>query len=404
MFRMIVVALLATVCAGVAVVAEAEARRGSNDTLVTLARRDVSLALDYETIDVSKAKGAYRAIRITARRPIVISRVQIVYADGSVHNEDRRIVLNRGERTREINRTEDARFINRINIDYKRSRNAKGEVKLTVLGVRGPGDAKAKRPASGDIATAAIPGGPEQGAASGTVVGGGVLFGVEKIGLSVDHETIGVGEQIGKFDRIRLRVRDNDLFINELKIVYGRGEPDTIPVNAQVKKNSRTDWFELNGERFIKEIQLAYRSNAKSSEQARVEVFGDYASGWLKPNGEGRNYNEGWVLLGSQTAGFIGFDNAVIPVGRNEGGFKKFRVTVQDRAITLSELRIVYGNGARDIIPVRSRIDAGATYGPIDVNGGTRAVKEIRAKYRSRFFDKNAAGQGMALVQVWGHY
>lgn len=98
-------------------------------------------------------------------------------------------------------------------------------------------------------------------------------------------------------------------------------------------KNSRTNWIDLKGDRFIKEIQLVYRSEPSFRGQARIEVFGKYAPGWLGPQGEGRKYNQGWVLLGAQTAGFVGFDKDVIPVGANEGGFKRIRVTVRDRAI-----------------------------------------------------------------------
>ena len=33
-----------------------------------------------------------------------------------------------------------------------------------------------------------------------------------------------------------------------------------------------------------------------------------------------------------------------------------------------------------------------------------KAIKEIRAKYRSRFFDKSAKGKGGAIVEVWGQH
>ena len=205
--------------------------------------------------------------------------------------------------------------------------------------------------------------------------------------------------------RVRLRVLDNDIFINELKIIYANGETDTLAVNANVPKNSRTNWIDFKGDRFIKEIQLVYRSKPSFRGQARIEVFGQYAPGWLGPQGEGRKYNQGWVLLGAQTAGFVGFDKDVIPVGSNEGGFKKIRVTVKDRAITLNEIRVIYTDGTDETIPVRTRVDAGGTYGPIDLKGDRRAaIDRIEAKYRSRFFDASARGKGSAIVEVWGQH
>ena len=41
------------------------------------------------------------------------------------------------------------------------------------------------------------------------------------------------------------------------------------------------------------------------------------------------------------TAGFIGFEKDVIPVGKNEGGFRQIRLKVRDRSITLREIRVV---------------------------------------------------------------
>lgn len=388
MFRAITVAVAAILCLLFAGTVDARRNR-SKDQLVTLARHDVQLSQGHEAIDVSKADGSFRAIRISAQSPIEISRIQIIYADGSAHEEVRRINLKKGQRTREINRTRNGRFVDRIEIDYKTSSAASSRATLLVLGVQSRDGAKAQRPAS---------------ASRPVTAGTNVLFGSHVFGFGVDRDTIRIGNQIGKFGRIRLRVLENEMYINEIKVIYAQGDPDTVTVNARVKKNARTGWFELKGDRFIKEIQLAYRSRPKFSGHARVEVFGDYADGWLDPDGEGQKYNRGWVLLGSQTADYIGFDNDVIPLAKSENGFKKFRLSVQKRAITLSELSVVYGNGQNDTIPVRSRLDAGATYGPIDVKGTGRTVREIRAKYRSRFFDKNTSGRGLALVQVWGHH
>ena len=158
---------------------------------------------------------------------------------------------------------------------------------------------------------------------------------------------IRVGNEIGKFAKIRLRVLENDIHINELKVVYANGESDTLAVDADIPKNSRTNWIDLRGDRFIKEIQMVYRSRPSFNGQARIEVFGQYAPGWLGPQGEGRKYNQGWVLLGAQTAGFVGFDKDIIPVGSNEGGFRRVRVTVRDRAITLNEVKVIYVDGYR---------------------------------------------------------
>ncbi|MBR2535290.1 MAG: DUF2541 family protein [Hyphomicrobium sp.] len=421
MFRRLVMALGVILATGVFVSAEARKNRYyDGEQLVVISEQDIDLSLDRYSIDVSKAKGGYKAIRVrnAQGRLFDLQRVQIVYADGSVHNEDRQIDMWQGERSRLINPTEDSYFVDQVNITQT---PGEGRGRLQILGVqdsegrrmeRGGGRPSAPPPSRGDDRPVAstLPVRPTTSqpttvAPGSAISGGDILFGAQYVGFGVDRDVIRVGNEIGKFDRIRLRVLDNDIHINEIKVVYANGETDALAVNADIPKNSRTNWIDLKGNRFIKEIQMVYRSRPSFSGQARIEVFGQYAANWLGPQGEGRKYNQGWVLLGAQTAGFVGFDKDVIPVGRNEGGFRRMRVTVRDRAITLNEVKVIYTDGSDDTIPVRTRVDAGGTYGPVDLKGDRRqAIDRIEAKYRSRFFDASARGKGSAIVEVWGQH
>ena len=431
MFRRLVVALSVMLATGVFVAAEARKKRFRGDQLIVISEQDIDLNLDKYTIDVSKAKGGYKGIRIRNKDAYLfdVSSVKLVYNDGSVHNEDRQIDMYRGERSRAINPTDESRFVDQVIITQQPGR---GRGKLQVLGIQSA-DGRAmdranggsgSRPVSsssaeprptsspsrdevlsGNIAVKPTTEQPSTAAPGQATAGGDVLFGAQYVGFGVDRDVIRVGNEIGKFDRIRLRVLDNDIHINEIKVVYANGETDALAVYADIPKNSRTNWIDLKGDRFIKEIQMVYRSKPSFKGQARIEVFGQYADGWLGPQGEGRKYNQGWVLLGAQTAGFVGFDKDIIPVGRNEGGFRKIRVTVKDRAITLNEVRVVFAGGEDEVIPVRTRVDAGGTYGPIDLKGEKRlAIDRVEAKYRSRFFDSSARGKGSAIVEIWGQH
>ena len=418
MFRRLLMAGLAMAVAGLFSAAQAQKLDGN---WVKIGSYKVDVQKDRGSIDLTKASGKYRALRINSKEgDIKLSRVQVVYGNGAVHNEDRNIVLNEGERTRPINPGSEDRFVDQINLTIAPSKGDSAMLDIYGLqtddGARAKreepvgarGESKDKKDDKGRVATP-VDTQPTKAAPSAALPGtvtefGDVLFGSQYVGFGVDRDVIRVGSEIGKFDKIRFRVLDNDIFIKDLKVIYANGESDDLVVNAEVKQNSRTQWFSLKGDRFIKEVQMVYRSKPSFKGQARIEVLGQYAEGWLGPNGEGRKFNQGWVLLGAQTAGFIGFDKDIIPVGRNEGGFKKIRVTVKDRAITLNELRIIYGSGQEDVIPVKAKIEAGSTYGPIDLKGGTRTIKEIQARYRSRFIDKEARGKGMAVVEVWGQH
>lgn len=423
MFRRLVTAVLAIVAAGPA--ATAYAQKG-NEKLVLIGTFPVDVSKDREIIDLTKSDGKFRGLRIRAADgEMTTTRVQVLYADGSIHNEDRKIVLLDGERTRPIDPTAKDRFVDQVTLSIVPAKS--GKVQIQVWGIATDEGAKAKRTAAAVAATAKdtkpvdkkADSKPESGqvpaapiakpaaiaAPAGTVTEfGDVMFGSQQVGFLVDRDVIRVGAEIGKFDKMRLRVLENDIFIKDMKVIYANGEVDDIVVNAEVKRDTRTKWFNLKGDRFIREIQFIYNSKPNFKGQARIEVLGEYAEGWLGTGGEGRKFNQGWVLLGADSAGFIGFDKDIIKVGRNEGGFKRLRVTVKDRAISLNELRIVYGNGQEDVVPVKAKVEAGSTYGPIDLKGGSRAIKEIQARYRSRFLDASARGKGRAVVEIWGQH
>ncbi|MBA2125992.1 DUF2541 domain-containing protein [Hyphomicrobium methylovorum] len=434
MFRGLVLGLCAVMAMSLMSSAEARHRKWHRhhhhhhqtygDQLIVIAETDVDLGLERYTIDVRQAKGAYKGIRVrnAMGKLFDLQRVQIVYSDGSVHDEDRQIDMYRGERSRPINPTYESRFIDQINITQE---PGYGRGRLQIIGIQDregrrmdrsdrdvassepdrPSRRRPERTESSDltvrptvpVATKATPG--------QATAGGDVLFGAQNVGFLTDRDVIRVGNEVGKFAKIRLRVLDNDIHITEMKVVYNNGESDTLAVNADIPKNSRTNWIDLRGDRFIKEIQLVYRSRPNFNGQARIEVFGRYAPNWLGSSGEGRKYNQGWLLLGAQTAGFVGFDKDIIPVASNQGGFRRLRVTVRDRAITLNEVKIIYADGTDETVPVRTKVDAGGSYGPIDLKGRRRqAIDHIEARYRSRFFDSSARGKGAAIVEIWGQH
>ena len=398
------------------------------DRWVRLASQQVEGTHQTTRIDLVKLQGRYKAIRLVMRRGnAVLNRILVGYGNGQIHYEDRPINLKAGERTRPIDARDENRFLDHVEIvvetsnkgavveiwglqDDKRrgdvaalhsSRNHEIPTDLTVRPTSPtPSTTFPDRTVSGNLPVRPTVDQPSATAPGQTTEGGDVLFGAQNVGFGVDRDVIRAGSEVGKFDRIRLRVLENDIHINELKVVYGNGETDSLAINADIPKNSRTNWIDLKGDRFIKEIQMDYRSKPNFHGQARVEVFGEYAQGWLGPQGEGRKYNQGWVLLGAQTAGFVGFDKDTMPVGRNEGGFRIIRVNVRDRAITLHDLKVIYTDGSSDVIPIGKKIDAGGSYGPIDLKGGQRPIDHVEVKYRSRFFDASAKGKGPAIVEI----
>jgi hypothetical protein len=404
MLRRLVLAAIAIAAAGTMTIADAQQNR--DDQWVRIATEEIDPAIGNDTIDLTKAKGKFKAFRLQIKKQgLEVTRVQVKYADGAVHNEDRLIKLKTGDRSRPIDLKSEERFVDSLQVVYKPAPEAKRKPSMEVWGLQSPAGRKAERPVgpvTGQVAGTPTNPTPDMSAPGTVSDAKDVMFGYNNVGFGLDHDVIRVGSETGKFEHIRLRVLENDIFIKELTVAYVDGQKQNLAVNAEVKANTRTDWLAVDGSKFIKEIALLYRSKPNLKGQARVEVSGQYAAGWLGPKGEGRKYNQGWVLLGAQTAGTWGYDNDVIPVGTNEGGFSKLRVKVRDRSITLVQLRVVYYNGPDQLIKVGGRVDPDQIEGPFELQGDHPPIKEINAKYRTRmFFGK---GKGSAVVEIWGQH
>lgn len=230
---------------------------------------------------------------------------------------------------------------------------------------------------------------------------GGMLIGVGHIEAGVDPGIVEVRKQIGKFKRLRLEVRDHDIYVHGFRVIYEDGTTAAHEVNLYIPEGRTSDWAAVDGSRFIDRIEISHLAKPELDGHVRIEVMGEAADGWLSDDGEGAKFNDGWVLLGAQPAGFLGFDTDIIPVGEHISGFKEIRVMVHERAVTLNQLRVIYEDGEEDIIPVRERIDPGSTFGPLELRNAPRRIREIQARYRSRFIDKLARSKGTAIVEVW---
>jgi len=398
MFLRLGLAGIVLMTAGVLMPAVAE------DKLALIATQPIDLSGSGVSIDVSQAPGAFRGIRIRAKSGSPdIDRIQIAYGDSTVHNERRPILLTKGERTRAIAETNTDRFIDTVNVVNKL---ATGKAVVEVLGIQTPDGAKKRR--SDPVLAEAPPEDNHIPSALKNTDANDIMFGHQNVGFGIDRDVIKVGGDLGKFNRIRLRVLGNDVHVNTLRVIFVDGTEQKIDVDADIKANARSPWFGIDGTRFIREIQMTYRAHPNFDGQARVEVTGEYAEGWLGAEGEGRKYHEGWMLLGAQTAGFTGFDRDIIRVGANEGGFARLRIEAVDRAITLKEIRVKYASGPDEIFTMHERVDPGKPYGPLEFKGGKAPIQSIEARYRSRFDLvkglRSAFDGRPAVVQIWGQH
>ncbi len=197
------------------------------------------------------------------------------------------------------------------------------------------------------------------------------LLGEKKVGRRTDRDVITVGRKEGRFEKIALEVKDNDVEILDLKVFFLHGPPQDVQVRERIREGGRTRPIDLvGGDRVIDRIELVYRTRGRG-ERATVAVYG------LEGRGPPRAQ---WEELGCQKVGF-GADKDVIKVGRREGRFSAIRLRVERSDVLLLSLRVIYEHGPPDDFDVKNHLRAGSETRPLDLRGERRAIKQVELVY-----------------------
>jgi hypothetical protein len=345
-------------------------------------RQAVDMRDDRIVFRVGRREGRFAAIRIRALdAPILMGGVEIEYAnrERQSYNIVERILP--GQDSRPLDLSGEARRIETVTV-LKRPGFRPGRMTVELLAVEEP-DRRPPPPAWGGI-------GPQ-------IPRGWVLFGAQTVEFRGDRDVIPVGPEVGRFERIALRVLDNDIYLREITVTYANGERDRKIIDTQFRAGTQTRPIDLKGDRFIRDIELVYQSRPDRRGPAIVEVYGDFARDWI--GGGYRDHNRGWALLGAQRAALLSKDSDVIPVGERFGRLKALRFAARRGDLRIYGVRVIYGNGEAEDVPVSAQLKDGQSTQPFDLKGWGRGrfIDRIELKYRSKLTLK---GQG--IIEAWG--
>jgi hypothetical protein len=219
-----------------------------------------------------------------------------------------------------------------------------------------------------------------------------VRLGTRTVGAGIERDVIRIGQgedffRNRRFRSLHLTTERGDLYVAGARVTYINGFSEDLRADRLLRPGE-TLAIDLGGERsFLSEVEFVYRARPGGG-PAFVTLYGEPARGAPAAR-EPR-------LLGRQTVGLFG-DRDVISVGRQEGRFRQIQLKVLRNDIELVDLRVVYGNGAVDDIPVRRFIRRGEETPPLDLKGEARAIDHVELTYRSR---PNARGE--AVVELYG--
>lgn len=103
-----------------------------------------------------------------------------------------------------------------------------------------------------------------------------------------------------------------------------------------------------------------------------------------------------WQLLGQRSVRFL-TDRDEIPVTAARGAFRRIKLRVLDAAVEFIQVEIMFSNGDRMDVPVRSLIRAGGETRAIDLPGRERFIRKVMLVYKTR-----PGARERATVELWG--
>lgn len=362
-------------------------RRGPANDWVKLGEQRVGFNVDRDSIQVGRQEGRFRALKLVVRgADIFMIDMKVIYANGEAEDLVVNQPIRAGTETRPLDLRGNARSVQRVDFVYRARPGFSGRATVELFGLAGDDR-------GGGPGFAGPPGPPPTRIYGGEVPRGWVLFGTQTVGFQADRDVIRLGRDVGRFQKIALRVQRNDIFLREITIRYSRGEVQRLPINAEIQANGVTQPIDIRDGR-IDQIELVYQARPGFRGQAVVEVYGEYAPSWVGEGGSGRGQ---WILLGAQRADMFSNDRDVFQVGRQLGAFRQIKVRAAKHAVTLQGMRITYASGESEEVPVPRDLSGGEETPPIQLRGRERFIESIEMRYRSK---PNLKGD--ATVEIYG--
>lgn len=379
--------------------AEAQPRRWGEfrqDQWQQIDTRQIAPGTNNVVLPVSRFDGRHTAVRLQVLdEPVFITALQVTYQNGTQNQIPIRRLLRPGEVTQPLDLEGGARLIRDVRVSFQQDRDWRRTARLVLLGDvvdRGP----PPPPVAGGPGRPPIP----LAVLRGELPKDWVLFGVQRASIGGDRDVVYVGRERGRFDKIALRVRGNDVMLRDLKVRYANGDIQDLAVNQRIRADERTADITLDRPQFIENIELIYSSSRRGGTEAVVEIWGQVSPSWLR--GEGRDPNFGWMLAGTQTASMFRRDNDNYEVGQRFGRVKRVRLFVRNGEVDLRALTFRFGNGDTQRVELRQTLRRNETSNEIVLPSRSgfdgRQIQTITLEHQSR-----PTLGGEAVVELWLH-
>ena len=202
-----------------------------------------------------------------------------------------------------------------------------------------------------------------------------------------EREVINLSGRDGDIRAMRFEVRQSDVEVLDLRVVYQNGQTEDIRVRQLFRAGTSSRVIDIVNWRRgpVKQIIMTYLPKGP----ARLVFFG-IEGGGVNPPPPPPPGPGSWVRLGCKDVRFL-IDHDTLKVGRFDGRYFALRLKVRYAPVEMYNLRVTYGNGTVQDVRVREVLLPGGMSRPIDLVGNNRGIDRIEMLYRSIPTNKGTA-------------
>ncbi len=343
-----------------------------------LGLRLVDYGGDHDSIEVTASEGRFKQIKLDVERGNVdMFDIKVTFGDGESFSPGTRFEFREGSMSRTIDLPGEARVIRKVEFWYKSERrDDKARVRLYGNQAGGGGGNESKEKWE--------------------------KLGSRTVDFVADKDTIEVGANEGRFDKIRIDVEEGNLDMWNIRVVFGDGNDFSPDTRIEFRQGSMSRTIDLPGEaRVIRKIEFWYKSEFKKG-RATVHVFGRHAAGGnaggndRPPQKDPKDRFPGWDFLGARVVDFGGDHDAIDC--RGEGRFTSFQIEVENGDLEMYDIVVTFGNGEKESPRTRFTFDDNTRTRVIDLPGNKRFIKRVDFYYKSI----RASRDGKATINLYG--
>jgi hypothetical protein len=244
-------------------------------------------------------------------------------------------------------------------------------------------------------------GGPPPSPIARDLPDGWVSVGIKPATFDADRDTLRIGRERGRLERIALRAVGGGLFIREIRVIYDDREVQAFAINRLVPSGHRTVDLVIDRARFINEIAVLYAAGPVRGERPALEVLGLTTRGYGGEEGDVVRENAGWSIVGARLVPRDARESQDIAVAAGFGRISALRLNVRLGEVDIRSITLAYANGESETLPFARSLKAGEASPLLDLRAGgpERRIARISVEAKSR----RSLDSG-GVLEVWARH